>query len=221
MARMTDNAAQKKPAIDWEGIEPHYRAGIRSLKDIGSEYSVSDAAIIKHAKKFGWTRNLKAKIQAKAAEKVSAAMVSAEVSAQTKITEAVRIDVESEVQARMQLSHRRDIARSRSLVMSLIGELEAVCGPESAALLEQLGDLMRKPDANNQDRLNDLYRKLMSLPGRAKTMKDLGDSLRVLIGLEREAFGLDAATDDEQDKGKTMSEAELAVRLFAVFGEKK
>lgn len=45
--------------IDWDAIEPHYRAGIRSLKDIGAEFEVSDAAIIKHAKRDGWVRQAK------------------------------------------------------------------------------------------------------------------------------------------------------------------
>ena len=212
-------ATPKKHPVDWDVVEPHYRAGIRSLKDIGAEYSVSDAAIIKHAKKFQWTRNLKAKIQARAQEKVSAAMVSAEVSARTKITEAVRIDIESNVLSRVQLSHRRDIGRSRNIVMTLLSELEAVCGTENAALLAELGDMMRRPDQHGQDKFNDLYQKLVSLPGRAKTMKDLGDSLKTMIGLEREAFSLNDA-EEGANTGREMSDAELAVRLFDVFGDK-
>jgi len=58
----------EKRTIEWDLIEPHYRAGIRSLKDIGKEFGVSDAAIIKRAKRDGWVRDLAAKIQAKAGE---------------------------------------------------------------------------------------------------------------------------------------------------------
>ena len=60
-----------RKAIDWESVEIQYRAGIRSLKDIGNEFNVSDAAIIKRAKRDGWSRDLRAKIQAKAEAKVS------------------------------------------------------------------------------------------------------------------------------------------------------
>lgn len=221
MARMTDNAAQKKPAIDWEAIEREYRTGIPSVRELAARFGVSHTAINKRADKEGWTKDLSAKIRAKADAEVSKLMVSTEVSKGSKVSDKQIVDASAAAIVQVRMAHRTDIARSRGLVMSLLGELEAVCGTENAELLGQLGELMRNPDENNQDKLNDLYRKLMSLPGRAKTMKDLGDSLRVLIGLEREAFGLDAATDDEQDKGKTMSEAELAVRLFAVFGEKK
>ena len=73
--------------IDWDLVEPHYRAGIRSLADIGKEFLVSDAAIIKRAKRDGWARDLAAKIKAKAVAKVSAAAVSAEVSANQVVRE--------------------------------------------------------------------------------------------------------------------------------------
>lgn len=50
-------SAEKK-IIDWETLSVHYRAGIRSLKDMGIEFDVSDAAIIKKARKEGWTRDI-------------------------------------------------------------------------------------------------------------------------------------------------------------------
>lgn len=188
-----------RKVIDWEAVEIQYRAGIRSLKDIGGEFGVSDAAIIKRAKRDSWSRDLKAKIQAKADAKVSAAMVSAEVSALTKVTERQVIEANADAIVRIRLSHRKDISRSRSVVMSLLDELELTCGPENAALLAEFGEVMRSEDDKGQDKRNDLYQKLMSLGGRAKTMKDLGDSLKTLVGLEREAFGLESGALPEAD----------------------
>jgi hypothetical protein len=131
--------AGKRANVDWDALEPHYRAGIRALKDIGAEFDVSDAAIIKHARKNGWDRNLKAKIQAKADAKVSAAMVSVEVSAGQKLTETVRVDIESEIQSRIRLAHRSDIGRGRSLAMALFAELEGVTAdPEAFAKLREM-----------------------------------------------------------------------------------
>ena len=89
----------EKKIIDWETLAVHYRAGIRSYKDMGAEFDVSDAAIIKKARKEGWTRDLKGKIKAKADKLVSAALVSASVSAQTKITEELTIEVEAQVRS--------------------------------------------------------------------------------------------------------------------------
>lgn len=198
--------ATKTARVDWDAIEPHYRAGIRALKDIGKQFEVSDAAIIKHAKKAGWTRNLKAKVQAKADAKVSAAMVSAEVSAQTKITEALTIEVEAEVQARVRLAHRTDIGRGRTLVMSLLGELEAQTG--SLELMHKLGELLANPDENGVDRMRDLYQKAISLGGRVATMKSLAEAMKNLIALERQAFGL-----EDSGRGQTGYEDMLAKAL--------
>lgn len=41
---------------DWEAIETAYRAGVLSLRDIGEQYGVTEGAIRKRAKKFGWVR---------------------------------------------------------------------------------------------------------------------------------------------------------------------
>lgn len=197
-----------RKTIDWEAVEIQYRAGIRSLKDIGSEFGVSDAGILKRAKRDGWARDLKGKIQAKADAKVSEALVSAEVSEETKVTEKLTIEVEATVQARIRLSHRKDISRSRSVVMSLLDELEQTCGPENAALISELGETMRSEDKNGQDKRNDLYNKLMGLGGRAKTMKDLGDSLKTLVGLEREAHGINT------DQGSSGTQASSGLAHF-------
>lgn len=178
--------------VDWDAIEPHYRAGIRSLKDIGAEFEVSDAAIIKHAKAKGWTRNLKAKIQAKADAKVSAATVSAEVSAEKALTEASRVEVEAEVQARIRLAHRKDIGRSRSLAMKLLAELEHQT--DHGDLYERLAELLVDPtsesDAKDQSKRLEAFNKAISLSSRVSTMKALTECLKNLVALEREAFGI-------------------------------
>lgn len=180
-----------RKVIDWEAVEIQYRAGIRSLKDIGGEFGVSDAAIIKRAKRDSWSRDLRAKIHARAEAKVSAALVSAEVSAQTKVNERQMIEKASDEIVSVRLSQRKDIQRTRRITMALLEELEGQTGADTVSMLEQLGDLLRNEDDFGRDRLNDLYQKIISLPGRAKTMKDLGESLRVLVALERQAFGLD------------------------------
>lgn len=48
-------SAQKK-FVDWELIERDYRAGIKTLRQIGDEHGVSHTAIQKHAKKRAWDR---------------------------------------------------------------------------------------------------------------------------------------------------------------------
>ena len=205
-------SAEKK-IIDWDTLAVHYRAGIRSLKDMGLQFGVSDAAIIKKARKEGWTRDLKGKIKAKADKLVSAAMVSAEVSAQTKVTEKLTIEVEAQVRSRIILSHRQDIPAARNLVSKLFKELELQT--DGIELLEALGEIMRTENESGQDKQNDLYKKVISLAGRSSTLKSLVDSLKVMIALEREAFGLDDEKGRDDDE-PTMSDAELAVRIASL-----
>ena len=177
--------------IDWEALEIQYRAGIRSLKDIGSEFGVSDAAIIKRAKRDNWSRDLRAKIQARADAKVSASLVRAEVSAQTKVREQEVVEANAQAVADIRLAHRSDIRRARNLTNSLLAELEAQTDPSTLAMLHELGELLRNEDDNGQDRRNDLYMKVISLSERSKTMKTLADSLRLVVDMERTAFSMD------------------------------
>lgn len=180
-----------KPPIDWEKIELDYRAGILTLREIAAQHGISHGAINKRAKRDGWERDLAAKIQAKADALVSKAAVSMQVSAESRKAESAVVDANARAVADVRLAHRRDIHRSRNIVMELLGELEQQAGGDAAVLLADLGTLMRKEDEQGQDKLNDLYQKIVSLPGRAKTMKDLGESMRVLVTLERQAFGMD------------------------------
>jgi hypothetical protein len=72
--------------------------------------------------------------------------------------------------------------------MSLLGELETQTA--NLELFEQLGDILRSDDERGQDRRNDIYQKVISSAGRIDGMKKLSDTLKTLIGLEREAYGL-------------------------------
>jgi len=188
--------ATEKAGIDWEAVELHYRSGIRSLKDIGSEFGVSDAGIIKRAKRDKWTRDLSAKIKAKADAKVSAAAVSAEVSEQRAANETQIVEANAELQARVRREQRTDISRSRKLVMTLLTELELQT--DNVGLLEQLSELlydksgdMTAAQQTAQEKRVKLFNKVISLGGRTGTMKSLADSLQTLVALEREAFGID------------------------------
>lgn len=205
-----------KPAPDWEKIEADYRAGIKTLRQIAGEHGVSHVAINKRAKRDGWSRDLSAKIAAKADELVTKGAVTSAVTTESRISEREIIDANAQAIVSVRLSHRRDIQRSRRIAMALLEELEQQAGGEQVAMLEQLGELLRSEDDKGQDKLNDLYHKVISLPGRAKTMKDLGESLRVLVTLERQAFGLDnAGTDGDSTNSPTkqLTDAERAVRL--------
>ena len=199
MTTTTPNKPGSTAAPDWDRIELDYRAGIKPLRTIAGEHGITDGAIRKRAKRDGWTRDLAKRIQAKADELVRKEAVRSEVRTEKAASERQVIEANAIAVADVRLAHRQDIHRSRRIVMSLLDELEQQTGSDTAAMLEQLGELLRTEDKNGQDKLNDLYHKLISLPGRAKTMKDLGESLRVLVALERQAFGLDDKENSPTD----------------------
>lgn len=157
--------ADKKAKVDWDALRPHYEAGVIPLKTLGKQFGCSDAAIIKHAAKQvpPWTRNLMGRIQAAADAKVASRAVSAQVSEKGKaLTEAV-VDGNAELQANIRLEHRKDIKKARALTVRMLGELEGA----------------------------GTGKKKLDLPQRALVVKNLTEAMRVQVGLERQAFGID------------------------------
>ena len=189
-------------AVDWERIELDYRAGAMSLREIAANHpGTNHVAIARRAKTEGWTRDLSERIKAKAEDLVTRAAVTADVTANRAVTEKQVVEANAQDQASVRLSHRKDIQRKRAIVAGLMDELEAQVGPDNAALLADLGDMLRSPDESGQDKLNDLYRKIISLPERAKTAKTLAETLRIAVDMERQAFGMDAKGADGATPG--------------------
>lgn len=223
MPRMErDDKPKSASRPDWERIELAYRAGVMSLREIASNHSITEGAIRKRAKRDGWVRDLSGKIAAKADDLVRKEAVRSEVRTEAAATERELVDANALAIVQVRMTHRKDIARSRNIVMAMMAELEASCGADNAALLASLGDMMRSPDEYGRDKLNDLYQAVVSLPGRAKTMKDLAASLVSLIDKEREAFGIGAKTSSDDDAAagpnRSLTDAERAVRLARLLG---
>lgn len=179
----------EKLVVDWEAVERDYRAGVKTLRQIGAENGITEGAIRKRSKKESWDRDLAAKIREKADALVRKEAVRNEVRGIVRVPEKEVIEANAELQARIRREQRTDITRSRKLVMSLLDELEETTG--NIDLFKQLGELMLSPDDKGVDKMNELYQKVISLGGRTSTMKSLADSLKTLVALEREAFGID------------------------------
>ena len=131
------------------------------------------------------------KIQAKADELVTKSAVTSVVTTEARIAERQVIEANAQAVADIRLAHRHDIRRARTLTNALLAELELQTDPRTLDLLHELGELLRNEDDNGQDRRNDLYMKVISLSERSKTMKTLADSLRLVVDMERTAFGMD------------------------------
>lgn len=207
---------------DWEGVERDYRAGLLSAREIGACYGVSHTAIQKRAKREGWERDLQAKVLAKAEAKVAKAAVSKEVAMATKATEAAIVEANAEAIARVRLSHRTDINKARTLAMALLSELEHQTGNQEqyADLFELLSDPGEDGGSEaakeRQRRRLEAFQRAMSLGNRTKTMKDLADTLKTLVTLERDAYGLASAKpEDEAPAGRPVEPSNKMAREIA------
>jgi hypothetical protein len=202
----------EKLAPDWERIEHLYRAGLLSIREIAAACGVSHTAINKRAKVHGWERDLQAKIQAKADSLVSKAEVSKQVSTEQLATERGIVEANAQVIANIRMAHRGDIGRYRRLANKLLEELEDLT--DNKQLFEELGEILHNPE---DTRLSDAYHKVIALPTRTKTMKELGETLKSLISLERQAY--DVGAEPPKDDRGDLTEEELDRRIAKLAGQ--
>lgn len=189
---------------DWERIEQLFRAGLLSVREIAAACGVSHTAINKRSKAEGWDRDLNAKIKAKADSLVSKREVSTKVSTEALATERGIVEANAEVIADIRLAHRGDISRSRRLTNKLLDELEALTDEQGT--IKQLIAQLKDGDHEDGDAMADvlaLAQKMGALPTRTKTMKELAETMKTLVTLERQAYGLD-------DKDKSTEADELS-----------
>ncbi len=192
------------PCVDWPEIERDYRAGILSLREIAGAHGITHGAVNKRAKRDGWSRDLAARIRARADELVSRATVSSAVSAQGMVTDDQVVESNAMRIAQVRAAHRTDITRMRTLGLSLLSELEALT--VEPALVAQLGQAMRNSTDPDSQGLNDLYRKVASTSGRVDMVKKLVETMRIVVALEREAFGMDLPANAGAEMGNAITQ---------------
>lgn len=196
-------AAPRK--IDYERIEPGWRAGLKSPAQLAAEYteetgvSVSHVAISKHFKKQDVPRDLSAKIRAKADAIVAASMVSGKVEPETKKRANQIVDDGAAVVATIRLSHRTDIQRSKRIANKLLEQLELLSLPDAL------------PAGATPEQVQ-LHRALIAetLKAHAAVLKQLVDTQRVVVGLEREAFGIAQMVENTPDGSPELTPERVA-----------
>ncbi|MGN2388185.1 hypothetical protein ACTACB_17615 [Pseudomonas syringae] len=183
-----------KATLDWEAIERAYRAGLLSAREIGTVHGVSHTAINKRAKSFNWSRDLKAKVQARADALVSKAEVSRLVSKETVITEKIEVESAATALADIKLSQRRNIGRCLDLANTLLEELSS-----STDMRGDIADLIKqlKEQADDSADALELASRMSSFPRRMKSMKELSEIMKTLIALQRQAYGIDESSHEE------------------------
>lgn len=194
---------------DWERIEQLFRAGLLSVREIAAACGVSHTAVNKRSKAEGWDRDLNAKIKAKADSLVSKREVSTKVSTETLATERGIVEANAEVIADIRMAHRTDIGRSRRLANKLLDELESLTDEQGT--IKELIAQLKDGDSEDGEAMSDvlaLAQKMGALPSRTKTMKELAETLKTLVLLERQAYDLDTKSggNDADELSKMMDD---------------
>ncbi|MDH2234148.1 hypothetical protein N5K37_29965 [Delftia tsuruhatensis] len=187
-------AAPGPRSPDWERIELDYRAGIKTLRQIADQHGITEGAIRKRAKRDEWTRDLSGRIQDKAEQLVRKEAVRSEVRKERTASEREVVDANARAVADVKLAQRTHIQRASTVAMSLLAELEEQT--TNPALFEEIEQVLAGQakgealTASARTKLQDGMSKAMSLSSRSSTMRSLAESLRILITLERQAYGM-------------------------------
>ena len=184
-----DNWVMSKQ-VDWAKIEIDYCAGIKSNRAIADEYGVTEIAVRRRAKKLGWLKNLSPQIAKKMSRELQERTAGDGKKSKAEVVEANAVAL-----ADVRMAQREDIERSKRISRMMLEELELQAGVEQIDLLSRLGDLMRQEDDKGRDELNDLYRKVISLPERVRTMKSIAEAQKIFFEMESKAYGLDKYDD--------------------------
>ena len=181
----------ERKQVDWESVERDYSAGLLSLREIGDKHNVAHQVIARKDKKEEWARDLREKIAKAVDKKIGDKQVGDSLGDSKKIYKKEIIEVNAQAIVNIKLAHRGDIRKSKNIVNALFDELELTT--DNRELFEQLGELLRQESESGQDKLNDIYKKCISMPQRIDGVKKLTDALKTMIGLEREAYDITAA----------------------------
>lgn len=196
----------RKPQADWEAIERLYRAGMLSIREIAKQQGISHTAIQQRAKREMWARDMTKRIRNLAAAKVAEAVATGNPATEAEIVERAADTVVALVR-----EHRHDLRTGRSIAQKLMVQLD-----ESLTRREEIEDTIREetadaenPAASKEARSAAWEKRArmlraVSLPGHAGVLRDLTNSLRGLIPLERQAFNVDEAPppDTPPDQGR-------------------
>jgi hypothetical protein len=176
--------------IDWEAIEREFRLGQFTVRQIAANHGVSHTSITRRAKRLGWARDRSEEVK----EKTRAALLSNAPRAKApESTTPDPVDVAVATNVSLVLEHRVDIRTAREITKTLMGEL--VEATDNRDEIEEAIEELTARDKNPKRRA--MMLRAVALPSRAGVIGALSTSLKTLVGLEREAFNLDADAPPE------------------------
>lgn len=180
--------AKKRLYIDWDSIEPLYRAGQLSLNEICAQYeadhkhsqkwkpTVTHAAILKQAKAKKWTRNLAKRVKERIREKAVTSLVTGCNQANSSgISDEEIIEKAAEVGSGVILRHRDEIKALLAIEDQLLSQIETA---QKSYMANYQGQIISQEVE-------------LTVKEKSATLKDLADVRAKRIALERQAYNLD------------------------------
>jgi hydrogenase maturation factor HypF (carbamoyltransferase family) len=193
IAEYLAKARLKDKAGDWLYAQAQYEQGVKSVPDIAKDVGASTAAIASRAVRERWVRDPAARLRIDEERRAADTSIYRKELAKQK-DEVIRVT--AHMQSKILVGHRADIKQARRLAVHLMNELEAMTsGIEE---FKNLGVFLNAPDDRGIDKLNNLYKRVISLPERSATLNSLGSVLKTLIQLERQAFSITGMIEDPE-----------------------
>jgi hypothetical protein len=127
-------------------------------------------------------------------QQVTTALVTSEVTKEDLATEREIVEAAAAQVIALVRSHRAEIGRNRAMITTLMGQLEGAV--EHRDLLEQIIDDVEDGSTGASTKRREALFRAVALPAHAAVLKTLADTLKTVIGLEREAFNVSAATTE-------------------------
>jgi hypothetical protein len=206
-----------KPAQerDIERVEADYSAGILTVREIGKIHGISHSLILRWAKQRNWTRNLRAKIQAKAADLVTKQAVTKSVT--KAVTERQVVDASAAYIADVLLTHKAGSARVTTLGLKLLAEVESQTEDHAAyELVREIALKAAKDDPVGRASVKDaigVFDRVVSLPGRLDAARKAAEIVQTGIATQRRANNIG------DDSGNTSGRPLVTIRDFTGRGD--
>ena len=174
----------------WEYARAQWELDVCTLGHIARESGLKMGEIRDRAKKEGWVKSKDGRQRIREAVKEST-----EKSYGLLIEEQKDriVSVTAYMQSKVLTEHRTDIKAARAITYALFCDLEEMSRGREA--FENLGEVLRVGDT---DRLNDAYKRVLSIPDRSATLNSLVNALKTLIQLERQAYDIQGPIEDPE-----------------------
>lgn len=185
-----------------ERVRLDYCSGVLSFREIAYRHGVSHGVIGKWATKYGWVRNLQARIQARAQQIVDSKAVDAGVDKQQRAsTEREAVEANAQLISDIKLRHRSDIRFARDEVIALLEELRRlrIDIPGIDSIAKRLAGSEEMPEGLLQ--LRAALERNSGLDKRISMARTLVDAIGKLVALERVAYGIASSEDDKGGDG--------------------